>query len=137
MRGFFSRMNMAFTRFMAGRYGVDELSTVLLTAGFIICIISLIRPLFFLAIPAFLLIGMSYFRSFSKNIAKRQSELAKFWAFKKKLKDKTEFAKKRYNDKTHRYFRCRLCKTVLRVPKGKGKIRITCPKCKSQITKKT
>lgn len=137
MRGFFQRFNNTVQRFMCGRYGIDQLGTFSLTAGMVLAILSLFRPLVWLGIPTFAIIIWSYYRCFSKNFAKRQSELSKFWSIRNRVRDKLAFWKTKTQDKTHRYYRCKTCRTVLRVPKGKGKIEITCPKCRNKIVKKT
>ena len=137
MRGFFQRFNNTVQRFMYGRYGIDEFGSFLLITGMILAALSLFRPLFWLAIPAFAVIIYSYVRCFSKNFGKRQSELAKYWNIRSRVRDKLAFWKSKHRDKTHRYYRCKICRTVLRVPRGKGKIAITRPKCKNKIIKKT
>ena len=137
MRGFFQRFNNTVQRFMYGRYGVDEFGSFLLVTGMVLAFLSLFRLLFWLSIPAFAILIWSYVRIFSKNFAKRQSELAKYWRIRSRVRDKLAFWKSKMKDKNHRYYRCKLCRTVMRVPRGKGKIEITCPKCRSKIIKKT
>ena len=43
----------------------------------------------------------------------------------------------RIKDREHRYFDCPKCRQPVRVPRGKGKIMITCPKCKERFQRKT
>ena len=135
MRGFFQRFNNTVQRFMYGRYGVDEFGSFLLITGMVLAFLSLFRLFFWLSIPALAIFIWSYVRIFSKNFAKRQSELAKYWRIRSRLRDKLAFWKSKMKDKNHRYYRCKLCRTVMRVPRGKGKIEITCPKCRSKIIK--
>ncbi len=53
-------------------------------------------------------------------------------------KQNASLQKRRWADrKTYKYYRCKYCETVFRIPKGKGKVRVTCPGCKEQYTKKT
>lgn len=137
MRGFFQRFNNTVQRFMYGRYGVDEFGSFLLVTGLVLAFLSLFRLFFWLSIPALAILIWSYVRIFSKNFAKRQSELAKYWRIRSRVRDKLAFWKSKMKDKNHRYYRCKLCRTVMRVPRGKGKIEITCPKCRSKIIKKT
>ena len=77
------------------------------------------------------------FRMFSKNLYKRREENQKWvnwwWGF----KSRRAGARERHADKDHKYFTCKNCKTICRVPVGKGKIVITCPKCGAQIQAKT
>lgn len=138
MRGFFGRLGNTIRYFMQGRYGMDKLGNFLLIVGFVFALLSCVRPLAFLSIPALAVIVWGYFRCFSKNFYKRQRELAAYMRIHSKISGKIAFLKrKRIERKTHKYFKCRTCKTQLRVPRGKGKIEITCPKCRTKIIKKT
>ena len=77
------------------------------------------------------------FRMFSKNLYKRREENQKWVNWWWRVRSKNAGAKARHADKDHKYFTCKNCKTICRVPVGKGKIIITCPKCRSQIQAKT
>ena len=138
MRGFFYRLGNTIQRFMYGRYGIDGLSKFMLIIAIVFSFASMIRILSWLSIPAFVLIILSYIRALSKNHAARRREENAFLKIKNKITSKFSFWKRRHADrKTHRYFKCKLCKSMMRVPKGKGKIEITCPKCKARVIKKT
>lgn len=127
-----------FRRIMAGRYGNDQLSMALLLLSLFLTLISSFSyNLRIFSYLSYIPLALCIFRMFSKNINKRRMENYKFsmmvsplysWSLKKinRLKDL----------KTHRYFKCPNCKQTLRVPKGKGKISITCPKCKTEFIKK-
>ena len=138
MRGFFQRLSNTIQYFMQGRYGIDELGTVLLIAGFGLSFLSFIDVLAILSIPSFIIIVWAYVRCFSKKFDKRRRELLAYLRIKKKVSDRISLLKRISSErKTHRYFKCKACKTRLRVPRGKGKIEITCPKCRTKIIKKT
>ena len=116
-------------RFMIGRYGTDKLNTIILMAGLILCLIGMFMPPPVNLIFALLSYGLmiwSLVRSFSRNTYKRYRENQKFLAFLDRLKDRQ-----------HRYFSCPKCRQSVRVPRGKGKIAITCPRCKEKFIKKT
>lgn len=125
-------------RLMYGRYGNDSLNQFLMIAGlFLAAVWSFVR-LNALAVVVLALVFLCYFRMFSRNISRRQAENQKFLAWWLPLKKKAGDARLRFRDrKTHRYFRCKCCKTYLRVPRGKGKINIKCPKCGNEFVKKT
>ena len=117
-------------RFMEGRYGTDRLNTAILSAGLVACIISM-----FIRVPLvnLLLTGISYglmiwalCRSLSRNTYKRYQENRKFLQVFGRLKDRE-----------HRYFDCPKCRQMVRVPRGKGKIAITCPRCREKFIRKT
>lgn len=138
MRQWFDGLRRKFQTWMIGRYGIDELSRTLLWAGIIIMFLSCIRVLRFFYPLAWILIIFSYFRAFSKNIIKRSRERDKFLRATSKIRSRFSVYKKMWKDrKTHNYYRCPGCKTMIRVPKGKGKIAITCTKCRTQIIKTT
>ena len=120
-----------FRRFMQGRYGLDKLSQYLLAAGFICCILSFLFGWLFALNILFTVLSYTCLvfvivRCFSRKTYKRYQENRKFLQFLEKLKDKD-----------HRYYGCPRCRQQVRVPKGKGKISITCPKCKERFIKKT
>ena len=124
------RFKMALMRFMSGRYGTDKLNMVLLTAGLIFSLVGLFVRLPLLNLCCMLLsyglLGYSLFRTFSRNTYKRYQENHRFLLWKQKL-----------TDRQHRYYNCSRCRQQVRVPRGKGKISITCPKCKEKFVKKT
>ena len=120
----------AIQRFMAGRYGTDKLNMAILGAGVVICLISMFikAPLVNL-ILTFLSYGCMFwaiFRSFSRKTYLRYQENRKFLMMLDQIKDRD-----------HRYYDCPRCRQPVRVPRGKGKIAITCPKCKERFVKKT
>jgi predicted RNA-binding Zn-ribbon protein involved in translation (DUF1610 family) len=39
--------------------------------------------------------------------------------------------------KRYKFFKCPACRQKIRVPKGKGRIEITCPRCGNRFIKKT
>ena len=125
-------------RFMYGRYGMDQLSRNLS----LICLVLLIVTMFVRnnVIYMIALVGIvyTYFRVFSRNISRRSEENEKYLKFHYKVVGKLNKIKFRITDsKTHRIFRCPSCSQKIRVPKGKGKISIKCPKCRIEFIKKT
>lgn len=124
-------------QFMLGRYGLDPygqfltiLSMVLLVTG------TLTYPVIVYA--GFALFIYQYFRLFSKNIYKRNSENQKYMALQNRVTGWFAFQKLRISGrKTHRYYRCPSCRQTLRVPKGKGNLTITCTSCRTSFTGKS
>ena len=116
--------------FMQGRYGTDKLNMTLLGVGCCFVVVSM----FFgtsilrlvLTLLSYVLMILAIFRSFSRNTYQRYQENRRFLML-----------LNRFKDKTHRYYRCPKCKQPVRVPRGKGKIAITCPKCREKFIKKT
>ena len=125
-------------RMLVGRYGTDQLSLALMALYFVLFFLSYIPYCWFLSWIGLLLFAVILFRTFSRNIAKRYHENQVFLRFWNPVKNWFKNLKAAFRDrKTHRYYKCPNCKQKLRVPKGRGKIRITCPKCRNQFIKKT
>jgi len=121
---------------MYGRYGYDDLSKFLLYTSMILMVASIFLRVFY---PfALALMIWSLFRTYSKNINARVRELDKYRRMRAKADSFIKLRKRMWNErKTHKHFKCPSCKANLRVPKGKGEIIITCPKCGNKITKRT
>lgn len=122
---------------MYGRYGSDKLSMFLLVAYFILYLISAITGLGLFYYIALALIVYSIFRSMSRNIEKRRRENAKFLQLAGPSLQHMKMRSTIRKDKAHRYFKCPNCKQYLRVPKGKGKISITCRSCGTSFEEKS
>lgn len=125
-------------RMMMGRYGTDQLSLALTAGYFVLYFLSYIPYCRFLSWIGLLIFAVVLFRTFSRNIQKRYRENQVFLRFWNPTKSWFRNLKVRFhNRKTHRYYKCKNCGQKLRVPKGRGKIKITCPKCHNQFIKKT
>ena len=124
------KIKMGLMRFMSGRYGTDKLNSHLLWTGVAFCLLSMFMPLAGLVLAmtglSYLFMGIAVFRCLSRNTYKRYQENRKYLAFWSRVKDRE-----------HKYFACPRCRQSVRVPKGKGKISITCPKCREKFVKKT
>lgn len=122
-------------RFMQGRYGTDSLNKALMIAALIILCLSLTGFRIFYWIAVALLI-ITYYRMFSRNIAKRVKENQ--WYYYKTLKIRNFFQKqkKRWQErKVYHIYKCPSCGQKLRVPRGRGKIEIRCAKCQNRFIK--
>lgn len=115
-------------RFMAGRYGTDKLNLTILGAGVVICLLSVFFPgaALVLTVISYGLLFWAMFRTLSRNTYKRYQENRKFLMLIDRIKDRK-----------HRYYECPRCRQTVRVPRGKGKIAISCPKCHEKFIKKT
>ena len=130
MGGFGTRLRNWLRQFMAGRYGTDKLNMVILGAG----LIASVAGMFFrfppvnlvLTLVSYVLLGWAIFRTLSRNTYKRYRENRKYLMLLQRIKDRE-----------HRYYDCPRCRQQVRVPRGKGKISISCPKCKEKFIRKT
>ena len=132
-------MKEKFIRFMHGRYGVDQLSKFILILGLVFVVISALfnNALSLLTyILGWVMVIYCYFRIFSRNIPKRYAENQAYLA--KTYKIRTFFGKQKniwQQRKTHHIYTCPSCKQKIRIPKGKGKIEVRCPKCGTTFIK--
>ena len=133
-------------KFMMGRYGVDAFSKFLLGAAMVLWILDMLVRSRILYSWALLLLIYSYYRMFSRNTTKRYQENLKFLSLKQKCMSKLKslfrgHSGMKFNKsdlqqrKTHHIYKCPTCKQKIRIPRGKGRICITCPKCKTEFTK--
>ncbi len=135
-----------FARMMYGRYGTDQLNLATLVLGILVSIIGRIvkkvTGLDFIYVIttaiAYILLVIMFYRMFSRNITKRRIENDKFMSFWWPIGQKLSKLIARIREsKTHRRFRCPECRQQVRVPRHRGKIKITCPKCRTQFVKRT
>lgn len=135
----FRKIGAALRRFMYGRYGSDQLNMAILIAAVLLSLVNSILTVFLrssqvystiiapiLSVAVYGLLIYSFFRMLSRNIYKRQRENRRFTQLWTRIKDRN-----------NRYFRCPNCKQTVRVPRGRGKICIRCPKCGEKFTRKT
>lgn len=116
--------------FMAGRNGFDSLSVALLLLFAIMSFVSRFIRLPILIVFSLIFLGLAIWRIFSKNLAKRRDENCRFRNITGDIRD--SIANRRYRrqqNKQYKFFTCPECKSRLRVPSGKGKISVTCPRC--------
>ncbi len=141
--GIFYKLRTGLARFMYGRNGVDQLGLslvwVCLGLNILSALLSKLVPvvatvLYWASIALWVYV---LFRMLSKDVYKRREENSKWLNLRWRLKSSHSEAKTRHADKEHKYFTCKSCKTICRVPVGKGKIVITCPKCGAKIQAKT
>ena len=129
-RGWLGKLGLRMRRFMEGRYGNDKLNIAILIAGVVTGLLSsilgglLLKGLLW-AVSYGLMIW-AIFRCLSRNTYKRYQENRKYLQLLDRVKDRE-----------HRYYDCPKCRQRVRVPRGKGKISITCPKCGEKFVKKS
>ncbi len=151
------RLRERFARFMAGRNGNDNLNSFILAVTFILIIVNLFvrKYTFVLSLVIWGLIILAYLRMFSRNTQKRYRENTRYLLLKQKVLDffagrtkgvrdayrqqepRSERASRPRSDAEHRIFRCPKCSQRVRVPRGRGKIEITCPRCGEIFVKRS
>ncbi len=130
MRNLLNNLKKGLVEFMRGRYGTDQLNSLILWTGVGLCVLSMLIPVQSITLVvtalAYVCMGVAIFRTLSRNTYKRYLENRKYLQLCQRLKDRD-----------HKYFKCPKCSQSVRVPKGKGKISISCPKCKEKFIRKT
>lgn len=135
MRNFFGRLRERWQRFMWGRYGVDQLNLALLIASVVLSLAGVFLSRLWgigwlvqliLSLLSYGLLGLYLFRTFSKNLDARRRENNRFLSLFRRVRDRN-----------NRYYRCPNCKQTVRVPRGRGKICIRCPKCSEKFIRKS
>ena len=137
-------MRDKFNKFMQGRYGVDDFSRFIMGVALTLIILTMVVTMFnrnvgsildFLGIAA---IVYAYFRIFSRNIQQRYAENQKYLQvtskFRLRFNKEKNLMKQR---KTHHIDSCPGCGQKIRIPRGKGKIEIECPKCHTKFVKRS
>lgn len=135
-----SKFRNALSRFMYGRNGVDALSWALVVLEVVLSLLSsfihvrgVSQALYFVSTALMFVVLL---RIFSRNLARRQAENAKFLTWWTPKANAIRGARARRADKAHKYVRCS-CGAYCRVPRGVGKIELTCPKCGRKRVVKT
>ena len=131
-------MKERFIRFMYGRYGIDSLSKCTIALGLFSILLSTFVNWRILPLLSWAFIITAYVRMFSKNINKRAAENQ--WYLKNTYKFRSILAKQKNllaQRKTHHIYTCPSCRQKIRIPRGKGKIEIRCPKCSTTFIKRS
>ena len=130
LRDLGAKIRAGLFRFMSGRYGTDRLNMVILCVGVAASILSVFFQRYWLGrlagVLSYARMIWAIFRSLSRNKGKRYQENRRFLLMLDRIKDRK-----------NRYFICPRCRQTVRVPRHKGKIAITCPKCKERFQRRT
>ena len=125
------------SRFMAGRYGTDQLNNTMIITYVVLYLVSIFTRWAVLYWIALVLVFVTLFRTMSRQLDRRRAENAKFLQLVRPLNRKLKNLKVRIRDKDHRYFKCPTCKQQMRVPRGKGRITVHCRSCGATFEEKS
>lgn len=130
LRNLGASLRYAFSGMMQGRYGMDKMNIAILVTGLIVSVIaSVVRGMFLygiLSLVSYALVSWAIYRAMSRKISVRYDENRRYQMLMTQLKDRQ-----------HRYYHCPKCRQMTRVPRGKGRIAITCPRCGEKFIKKS
>ena len=127
-----NKMRDKIIRFMSGRYGFDRLGQALAISASILIMLSGLFGIKIFTLLSYVLVVWCLYRVCSKKLVLRANENRKFNELCRYV---TAYMKR--DRKTYRYFHCPKCRKTTKVPKGRGKIAITCPFCRNEFIKKT
>ncbi|MDO4320900.1 MAG: hypothetical protein Q4C61_00100 [Lachnospiraceae bacterium] len=131
-------MKKRFMEFMSGRYGADELSKFMLAFCLVCLVVNMFTGIRAVYVVALVILGVCYYRMFSRDYVKRSAENQKYLGMIWKIKSKFGKTKNRViQSKDFHIYKCPSCGQKIRIPRGKGKICITCPKCRHEFEKKS
>jgi len=123
---------------MIGRYGPDHLNFAMIVISLALSLLHAIIRYTPLSYISYIILALALFRMLSRNIPRRRAENDKFirywWPVRTKAGRTIANIKHR---KTYKFFKCPSCSNTLRVPKGKGMLQISCPKCGERFMKRT
>ena len=125
------------SRFMAGRYGGDQLNLFLIALYVVLYVVFLFTRLLMLELIGTVVLVVSLFRTLSRNIERRRAENARFLQTVRPLWRRWMGFRARAHDKEHRYFKCPNCGQQMRVPRGKGRITVHCRTCGAAFEEKS
>ncbi len=155
------RLRYKFIQFMQGRYGVDKFGQFLSTLVFVLIILDLFLHNQLLWWLSLLLLVYMYFRMFSKNISRRYNENCRYLEITSKIRNGNfgrilgncgrsvsawfhnmgykirHASEERKRNEGFHIYKCPQCGQKIRIPKGKGKIIVRCPKCKKEFQKRS
>lgn len=131
MKEFLYRLRWKIQKFMQGRNGVDELNRILLYAVLVLYVLSIILQSLILDYLAFAGVLYLLYRTLSRNLYVRREENRKFITWLETTRIKME------QRKDYKIFKCKGCGRNIRVPRGKGKIEVTCPMCGKKTIHRT
>lgn len=129
-------MKEKLVRFMYGRYGMDSLGKFTIIAGIAAMLLASWNDSLLLSLLSWVCIIYTYFRIFSRNVYKRSSENQ--WYLNRTYKIRSAFYREKnlmIQRRTHHIYKCPACRQKIRIPKGKGRIEIRCPKCNTTFIK--
>ena len=145
-------MKEKLARFMQGRYGIDEFGKFLMGTTFIILLVELVTGWYVLTFVFWAILILVYFRMLSRDYGKRQQENQKFLTARYKFRTQwyQVFHKKNGNNNgfqkikkeiqqkmKYHIYKCPSCSQKIRIPRGKGKIMVRCPKCNIEFMKRS
>lgn len=132
------RMRQQMEGWLYGRNGMDDFAKICYGIGLFLLFMNFFIHSRWVSLVSMGFLCYALFRIFSKNIGKRQKENMMFLQLIRGPEKYVHLYRLRIqNRKESRYYLCKGCEQIIRVPRGKGRIEITCPRCKKKFVKRT
>jgi ribosomal protein L37AE/L43A len=123
---------------MQGRYGADELYRFLIGAAVVCVVLNLFFRSRILEILYWVLLIFAIYRMLSRNYNARYEENQKYLKASSRFRYWFDQQRKLMEErKIHHIYSCPKCRQKIRIPKGKGKIMVRCPKCGHEFKKRS
>jgi len=130
-------IRQALARFMAGRYGMDQLNIAIMALYVLLYLVYMFTRWAVLDVIVLVLLFITLLRMLSRKIDRRRAENARFLQLARPLLRKFKATTTRVKDREHRYFKCPNCGQQMRVPRGKGRITVHCRSCGATFEEKS
>ena len=119
---------------LQGRNGSDELGICVSLVALILVIVNIFLNSFIISVIALVLIVYTFWRSASRNLEARENENGVFCEFLGPVRPWVRNPVEAFSEaRAYRHFKCPECGQRVRVPRGKGKVRVRCPKCSTKF----
>ena len=125
------------SRFMAGRYGGDQLNLFLIALYVVLYVVFLFTRLLVFELIGTVVLVVSLYRTLSRNTERRRAENIRFLQIVRPVWRRWMGFRARAHDREHRYFKCPNCGQRMRVPRGKGRITVHCRACGAAFEEKS
>lgn len=115
---------------LRGRQGPDDLAVFCVDLAVVVLLVNVFARVTWLGWAALLLVAYAMFRIQSKNLGARSRENAAFLKGLGPVRPWVQNPRAAWGElRTYKHVRCASCHQRVRVPRGKGKLRVTCPRC--------
>jgi predicted RNA-binding Zn-ribbon protein involved in translation (DUF1610 family) len=125
------------SRFMLGRYGMDQLNRTMIILYLVLYLLSLFTGWVALDFIAVVVLLVTLFRACSRDLERRRGENLRYLQLVRPIQRRFKSCRTRMQDKEHRYFKCPNCGQEMRVPRGKGRITVHCRACGATFDEKS
>ena len=123
---------------MRGRNGADDIALVSVTVAILLAVINLFAKTRVLSALGLALVIYGVWRTLSKDTQRRARENAAFVRRLGPVRRWVQNPKAAFEEaRSFKHAKCPNCGQGVRVPRGKGKVRVTCPRCGTRFEERS